>query len=171
MPPSSTQLVMLRLDIFCGRVRGGCSGLGLFCGFFLWRFGPLCCTLYSSVHAPAALPAFVEPLAGHADESGAVTWIQCFFAALFGGFFVHLEGDPFTTFVLRYGLAWCCYWVTDRHSLFAGGWHTLKKRKNFRSSHVRDYGNIRRLLISLSLSLSLSLSFFLFEGVPATCKQ
>ena len=62
-------------------------------------------------------------------SSGAVTWIQGFFAALFGGFFVHIEGDPFTTFVLRYGLAWCCYWVTDRHSLFAGGWHSLKKKK------------------------------------------
>ena len=104
--------------------------MGFFCGFFLWRFGPLCCTLYSSVRAPAALPAFVEPLAGHADESGAVTWIQGFLQPFLVAFFVHLEGDPFTAFVLRYGLAWCCYWVTDRHSLFAGGWHSLNKKKN-----------------------------------------
>ena len=105
MPPSSTQLVMLRLDIFCGRVKGGCSGLGLFCGFFLWRFGPLCCTLYSSVHAPAALPAFVLPLAGHADEFRSCHLDSGFFLQPFlVAFFVHLEGDPFTTFVLRYDL-------------------------------------------------------------------
>ena len=38
-------------------------------------------------------------------SSGAVTWIQGFFLQPFlVAFFVHLEGDPFTTFVLRYDL-------------------------------------------------------------------
>ena len=88
-----TQLVMLRLDILWMSQRW-LLGFGVVLRFFLWRFGPLCCTLYSSVHAPAALPAFVEPLARHADESGAVTWIQGFFAALFGGFFCPPRGGP-----------------------------------------------------------------------------
>ena len=71
MPPSSTQLVMLRLDIFCGRVRGGCSGLGLFRGFFcgvLAHFAALCILVFMPLQRS---DAFVE-----ADESGADTWIQ-----------------------------------------------------------------------------------------------
>jgi len=38
------------------------------------------------------------------------------------------EGDPFTSPVLWYGLAWCCLWVTDRRWLFAGGQARLQKK-------------------------------------------
>ena len=128
MPPSSTQLVMLRLDIFCGRVRGGCSGLGLFCGFFLWRFGPLCCTLYSSVHAPAALPAFVEPLAGHADESGAVTWIQGFFCSPFWWLFLSTSrGTPSPR--LYSGMTCMVLLLGYRPSLAVCRWLALPQQK------------------------------------------
>ena len=88
------QLVMLRLDILWIYQRW-LLGFGFFLRLFLWRFGPLCCTLYSSVHAPAALPAFVEPLAGLADESGAVTWIQGFFCSPFWWLFLSTSrGTP-----------------------------------------------------------------------------
>ena len=79
--------------------------------------------------------AFVE-----ADEAGADTWIQDFLQTFLVAFFVHLQGDPFTTSVLRYGLAWCCYWVTDRHSLFAGGWHTPNKTKQNNGSKIANSG-------------------------------
>ena len=90
------------------------------CGV-LAHFAALCILVFMPLQRS---DAFVE-----ADESGADTWIQGFLQPFLVAFFVHLEGDPFTTSVLRYGLAWCCYWVTDRHSLFAGGWHTLKTTK------------------------------------------
>ena len=115
------QLVGLRLDTLWMSQRW-LNGFGFSCVFFccvLAHFAALCILVFMPLQRS---DAFVE-----ADESGADIWIQGFLQPFLVAFFVHLEGDPFTTSVLRYGLAWCCYWVTDRHSFFVGGYHNLKK--------------------------------------------
>ena len=89
-----TQLVMLRLDIFCGRVRGGCSGLGFFCGFFcgvLAHFAALCILVFMPLQRSQLSFCLWQDML---MSSGAVTWIQGFFAALFGGFFCPPRGGP-----------------------------------------------------------------------------
>ena len=105
MPPSSTQLVMLRLDIFCGRVRGGCSGLGFFCGFFcgvLAHFAALCILVFMPLQrSQLSLSLWPDMLMSQELSPGFRVFLQPFLVA----FFVHLEGDPFTAFVLRHGLA------------------------------------------------------------------
>ena len=96
----------------------GCFA-AFFCGV-LAHIAALCILVFMPLQRS---DAFVE-----ADESGADTWIQGFFAALFGGFFCPPRGGPLHHVCTPVRLAWCCYWVTDRHALFAGGWHSLKKK-------------------------------------------
>ena len=124
-----TQLVMLRLDILWMSQRW-LLGFGVVLRFFvcgvLAHIAALCILVFMPLQrSQLSLSLWPDMLMSQELSPGFRVFLQPFLVA----FFVHLEGDPFTTFVLRYGLAWCCYWVTDRHSLFAGGWHSLKKNK------------------------------------------
>ena len=105
-----------------------------FCGV-LAHFAALCILVFMPLQrSQLSLSLWLDMLMSQELSPGFRVFLQPFLVA----FFVHLEGDPFTTFVLRYGLAWCCYWVTDRHSLFAGGWHSRKKQKSLRDT-IFDY--------------------------------
>ena len=88
MPPSSVAVSQLRLDILWMSQRwllGFGVVLRVFCAV-LAHIAALCILVFMPLQRS---DAFVE-----ADESGADTWIQGFFAALFGGIFCPPRGGP-----------------------------------------------------------------------------
>ena len=122
-----SQLVMLRLDILWMSQRRLLE-FGFFCGFFcgvLAHFAALCILVFMPLQRSQLSFCLWQDML---MSSGAVTWIQGFFAALFGGFFLSTSrGTPSPR--LYSGMTCMVLLLGYRPSLAVCRWLALPQQK------------------------------------------